>query len=217
MSAPLGAAVVLCGGKSSRMGRPKAWLPFDGEALLTRVTRLLSDCCAPLVVVAAPGQDLPPLGGSAEVVRDEIEGRGPLQGMSAGFAALEGRAEATFVTTTDAPFLEPALVRRLFALRELHPGGPYDVVIPKADGHHQPLCAVYAVALRHVVDDLLAQDRRRPFFLLERAKTLTAEAPLLLDDEPLRAADPTLRSLRNLNTPEDYEAALRELGKEDRA
>jgi len=203
--------VVLCGGKSSRMGRPKAWLPFGGEALLTRVTRRLAECAEPIIVVAAPGQDLPPVADSVEIVRDARESRGPLQGMSAGLAALDGRATSAFVTSTDAPFLEPAFVRRLFALRQGHPGGPYEVVIPKADGHHQPLSAVYSVALVRVVDELLARDRLRPFFLLERAKTLTAEAPLLLEDEALREIDPTLRSLRNVNTPEEYEAALREL------
>jgi len=211
VSTTVGAAVVLCGGKSSRMGRAKAWLPFGNEALLTRVTRRLACCADPIIVVAAPGQDLPPLGDSVEIVRDAVQDRGPLQGMAAGFGALDGRATAAFVTSTDAPFIEPAFVRRLFALREVHPGGPFDVVIPKADGHHQPLSAVYSVALVRVVNELLAQNMRRPFFLLERAKTLTAEAPLLLEDDALREIDPTLRSLSNVNTPEQYEAALEAL------
>ena len=55
------AGVVLCGGRSSRMGRPKAWLPFGRELMLPRVVRLLGEAVGPVAVVAAPGQDLPPL------------------------------------------------------------------------------------------------------------------------------------------------------------
>src|SRR5262249_30836837 len=72
--------IIVCGGRSSRMGRPKAWLPFGEELMLPRVARLLGETAAPLVVVAAPGQDVPPLPSEIAVVRDEEEGRGPLQG-----------------------------------------------------------------------------------------------------------------------------------------
>src|SRR5437764_9686309 len=99
------AGVVLCGGQSSRMGRPKAWLPFAGELMLPRVVRLLGEAVAPIIVVAAPGQDLPPLPSKVKIVRDEEKGRGPLQGLSAGLAALEGEADAAFASSCDVPFL----------------------------------------------------------------------------------------------------------------
>src|SRR5205807_272847 len=100
--------VVLCGGRSSRMGRPKAWLPFGGEALLQRVVRRLGEAVSPVVVVAAPGQELPSLPSEVAIVRDPEEGRGPLQGLAAGLAALAGRADAAYATSCDAPFLRPA-------------------------------------------------------------------------------------------------------------
>ena len=50
--------IVLCGGQSTRMGRPKAWLPFAGELMLQRVLRLLGTVVQPIVVVAAPEQDV---------------------------------------------------------------------------------------------------------------------------------------------------------------
>lgn len=190
------------------MGRPKAWLPFGGEALLQRVVRRVSEAAWPIVIVAAPDQEIPPLSSDIRVVRDPVEGRGPLQGIAVGLGAMEGHADAAFVSSTDAPFLEPALIRRLAALRS----GGFDIVVPRADDHHHPLCAVYACSVRPEADALLAAGRPRPFFLFERVRTLVADAPLLLEDPALAAVDPTLRSLRNLNTPEDYEAALRELG-----
>src|SRR5262249_61922136 len=105
--------IVLCGGRSSRMGRPKAWLPFDGEPMLVRVVRRLGEAVSPLVVVAAPGQDVPPLPADVTVVRDEVAGRGPLQGLQAGLEALRGGAEAADLSSCDVPFLRPAFVRPL--------------------------------------------------------------------------------------------------------
>src|SRR5256885_15180752 len=93
------AGIVLCGGQSSRMGRPKAWLPFAGEIMLPRVVRLLSEVVAPIVVVAAPGQDVPPLPPEVDVVRDPERGRGPLQGLAAGLAALKGKADAAYLSS----------------------------------------------------------------------------------------------------------------------
>src|SRR5439155_26929423 len=69
--------IVLCGGQSKRMGRPKAWLPFAGELMLQRVVRLLGEAVKPIAVVAAPGQDVPPLPPDIPLVRDDEGGRGP--------------------------------------------------------------------------------------------------------------------------------------------
>ena len=87
------AGIVLCGGRSSRMGRPKAWLPFGVETMLQRVVRILREVVEPVVVVAAPNQDVPALPAGVEIVHDEVEGKGPLAGLAAGLAALEGKAD----------------------------------------------------------------------------------------------------------------------------
>ena len=206
--------IVLCGGRSSRMGSPKAWLDFGGETLLARVVRLVRQRCAPVVVVAAPGQDVPPLPPDVGIARDPLEGRGPLQGIAAGLQALleprpgsEG-VDAAFVTSTDAPFLEPALIARLAVLR----GDDHDVAVPHTDGHYHPLTAIYAGTCLPHVEALLAADRLRPFFLYERVRTRVCDAGTLLADPDLANADPALRSFENLNTPEDYTRALVTLG-----
>src|SRR4030095_9801270 len=81
-------AVVLCGGKSTRMGSSKALLPFGPETMLQRVVRLLADVVSPIVVVAAVDQPLPMLPPEVIITRDELEGRGPLEGLRAGVKAL---------------------------------------------------------------------------------------------------------------------------------
>ncbi len=194
------AGVVLCGGRSSRMGRPKAWLPFGREVLLPRIVRLLAEAVDPVLVVAAPDQVLPPLPEHIAIVRDQREGRGPLQGLWAGLKALHGRADAAYVTSCDAPFLQPAFVRRLIDLIE-----NALICVPRVGDHHHPLAAVYRLEAVEAVDRLLAEDRLRTLSLIDSVPTRVVEAGELAD------VDPTFQTLRNLNTPEDYQAALREL------
>jgi molybdenum cofactor guanylyltransferase len=195
------AGIIVCGGQSKRMGRPKAWLPFAGEIMLPRVVRLLSQVVAPVVVVAAAGQDLPPLPADVAVVFDEERGRGPLQGLAAGLKALQGRAEAAYASSCDVPFLRPAFVRRMIELRGLN-----WICVPHVGDYYHPLAAVYQIDVLSAVEKLLAADRLRPVFLFEAVPTRIVTADELAD------ADPTMQTLRNLNTPEEYTAALSEVG-----
>ena len=101
--------IVLCGGKSSRMGRPKLSLPFGSELMLPRVVRILSEVVSPIVVVAATDQVLPDLPSNILIVRDEHEYLGPLAGIELGLRALrESGIEAAYVSSCDVPLLRPA-------------------------------------------------------------------------------------------------------------
>jgi molybdopterin-guanine dinucleotide biosynthesis protein A len=193
--------IVLCGGRSSRMGRPKAWLPVGDELMLQRVVRVLAGVVSPVVVVAAPGQDVPPLPGDVDVARDETEGRGPLAGLAAGLAALEGQADAAYLSACDVPLLVPGFVRRV--IERL--AGESLIAVPRGDGYFHPLAAAYSLAVRDTVMSLLAADRLRPAFLFDALPTRVIEPHELAD------VDPTFQSLRNLNTPDEYEAVLRQL------
>jgi molybdopterin-guanine dinucleotide biosynthesis protein A len=194
--------MVLCGGKSTRMGRDKATLPFGEELMLQRVVRLLGETVDEIVVVASPKQDLPPLPDTVHIVRDQREGRGPLEGLLAGFTAIQGRADAVFATSCDVPLLVPEFVRKMFDLL-----GQHDIAVPKEDKFHHPLAAVYRVdAVLPVVETLLAADRMRPFYLFEQCDT--REVPVI----ELSSADPKLASLMNLNRGTDYLDALATMG-----
>jgi molybdopterin-guanine dinucleotide biosynthesis protein A len=203
MNSNLG-AVVLCGGQSRRMGQPKAWLPFGPEVLLQRVVRLIGAGIAngPIVVVAAPGQECPPLPSSVTIVRDEVSGRGPLQGLAAGLRGLPESVELAYASATDVPFLEPGWIRRLAALI-----GPDDLAIPFVDGFHHPLAALYRCGtVLPAIDALLQAGRLRPVFLMESLRSRVVAA------DELRSVDPDFRTLRNLNSPDDYQRALEEYG-----
>jgi molybdenum cofactor guanylyltransferase len=194
--------IILCGGQSRRMGRPKAWLPFGPELMLQRVARLLSQVVGPIVVVAAPGQDVPELPGPVVVVRDSVSDRGPLQGLAAGLAALPEEVELAYATATDVPFLQPAWVTRLAGLI-----GDRDLAIPEVGGYLHPLAAIYRRStVLPAVETLLSEGRLRPVFLLDAVRGLRVQPEMMTE------VDPELSTLRNLNTPEDYRQALEEAG-----
>ena len=198
------AAVVLAGGRSTRMGTSKAALEWHGSTLLRRTTGIVGRAVdGPVVVVRAPGQPLPDLAEDVQVVDDPVEGRGPLQGLAVGLGALAGRAEVAFVCSTDLPFLHTAFVRRVVsALTD-----DWDVVLPRARGFNQPLAAAYRTSLLPQVEALLAADRLRPAFLFEGCRTLRLDDDALLADPALAAADPGLESVSNVNDRDDYAAA----------
>ena len=188
--------IVLAGGRSTRMGTSKALLPFGPETMLQRVVRLLGEVVAPTVVVAASDQQLPTLPPDVIVTRDEREGRGPLEGLRAGLKALPERVDAAYVTSCDVPLLVPGFVRQMLDLAR-----GYDVAVMEIDGFTHPLSAIYRRSTLPYVEDLLAHNRLRPVFLFEVVRTRRVRPEEM-------TADPDLRTLRDLNTREDYEQAL---------
>ena len=179
------------------MGVPKATLPFGPETMLQRVVRLLGTVVSPIVVVAASGQTLPPLPDEVTVTRDEREARGPLEGLRAGLKALPQSVEAAYVTSCDVPLLVPAFVERMIELM-----GDHDIAVMEVDGFPHPLSAVYRRDTLPHVESLLANDRLRPVFLFDAVRTRRVQPA------EMTVVDPELRTLRNLNTHEDYLAAL---------
>ena len=186
-------AVVLTGGKSSRMGRPKALLPFDGEPLIAHVLRGLKNIFTEVVVVAAPEQELPAL--PAVLVRDEVAYQGPVSGIYHGLKAAT--KEICFVTSCDAPFLNLALISHL-----LSQISDNDVVVPFWQERFQPLHAVYRTSVAPLLKDQLERGELRPIFLYHKVRTLK------LDEDKVRRFDPEGLSFLNMNSPADYDAAL---------
>ena len=201
--------MVLAGGRSSRMGAPKAALEWHGSTLLRRTVGILARATGgPVVVVRAPGQELPELPGDVELVDDPREGKGPVQGLAAGLAALSDQADVAFVSSTDLPFLHPAFVRRV--LRAVHEGA--DVGLPIARGYPQPLAAAYKTSLAPMAEKLVQAERLRPAFLFEQCQVSRLDEAALKDDPVLAALDPDLASVVNVNEPDEYRTARSQPG-----
>lgn len=195
-------AIILCGGKSSRMGRDKASLPFGPELMLQRVVRILSEVvdCSAIVVVSATGQILPPLPPEIRVACDENPGRGPLEGLAAGLKAMPDHVEAVYATSCDVPLMVTNFVRAMF-----NHLGEHEIAVPVEGEFHHPLAAVYRPRVLTAVQQLLNANRLRPRFLFDEVDTIEVHV------ESLREFDPTLSTLMNLNHPDDYEKALQQL------
>jgi molybdopterin-guanine dinucleotide biosynthesis protein A len=188
------------------MGTPKAALEWHGSTLLRRTVGILARVTnAPVVVVRAPGQDLPNLPKGTLITDDPREGKGPVQGIAAGLAVLRGRADIAFVSSTDMPFLHPAFARCV--LRVLENSEPTDVALPLVRGFRQPLAAAYRVSLAETAERLVAEDRLRPAFLFGQCAVETLDHAALKQDPALAALDPDLNSVVNVNTPADYQEA----------
>jgi molybdopterin-guanine dinucleotide biosynthesis protein A len=186
------------------MGAPKAMLEWHGSTLVRRVAGIVARAVdGPVVLVRAPGQALGCLPDRFEVVEDLEEGKGPLGGLSVGLEALQAHGDVAYVSSTDAPLLHPAFVRRVVG--EVTDGT--DACVPFVRGFRQPLAAAYRVSLAPLVKSLLAADRLRPSFLLEACSWSELDDGSLLADPDVARFDPELDSVTNLNDPADYEAA----------
>jgi molybdopterin-guanine dinucleotide biosynthesis protein A len=192
-------AIVLVGGGSSRMGRHKATLPLGGTTLIERLVAELRCAFADIVVVAAPESvaeaALPAL--DATVIRDEVAFAGPAPALLLGLRSV--RHDVAFACACDLPMLNADLAAWLCSVLEER----NDAVIPVVDGCQQVLHAVYRQRCAGVLETMLGGGGR----------SLRALAPLLdvrsIREQELRQVDPELRSFFNLNTREDYAAALR--------
>ncbi len=175
------------------MGTPKALLPFAGEPLIVHIVRTLRRLFVDVIVVAAPGQELPRM--PVTVVYDDVAYQGPVGGIYYGLMAAAG--ESAFVSSCDSVFLSVPLISHLLSIR-----GDYDVVVPRWDGRYQPLLAVYRKTVLPSLEAQLAAGDRTAVHLFDKVRTRVVE------EEEIRRYDPDGDSFFNMNRPEDYAEAL---------
>lgn len=190
-SLPL-AAVVLAGGASRRMGRDKATLVIDGPTgpttLVERAVSIVAARCAPVYVIAAPGQALPEL--PAVTLRDEVRGVGPLLATGRGLrAAAESGVDHAFVCAVDMPELTTELIETLTGPAERLGA---DAIVPW-DGRDHYLAGIYRTALFTTVAGLVDAGQRSMRALVDSVDTQ-------------RIVMPQQSALANVNTVADLAA-----------
>ena len=202
--------LVLAGGRSSRMGRDKAWLEVEGEPALLRVIRAgLGGGAERVVVVGSPGQPLPPLPAGAERCDDPVDRthEGPLSGLAAGLERLHAHGVAVAcLAPCDALWLDAEHVR--FMLRTLDQDREHAALVPEtgplADGTRvlHPLCGAVRVEVAWQTARALLQSGQRA----ARALLVGLHARRLAV-----ASLPQPRVVEGCNTPEQWERAVAEL------
>lgn len=191
------AVAILAGGESRRMGADKTRLLLHGKPLLQHVIERVTPLERPILLISNTPDVHEAFG--LPIVPDAIPGVGALGGLYT--ALLHSPAPRTLVVAADMPFLNTALLAHLLSLRS-----PADAYVPFLGGHWQPLHAVYR------------QQSCLPVFREQIAvgqlKIQDSYARLRvqrMDEATFRAYDPHLRSVWNINTPQDL-ARAEELG-----
>jgi molybdopterin-guanine dinucleotide biosynthesis protein A len=192
---PAAAAIVLAGGRSTRLGRDKASEPLLGLPLLQRVLDRVDGLVDGRIVVVRAGQVLPAVAGhDFVIVEDLYPDAGPLGGIYTGLAAMQ--APHAVVVACDMPLLQRRLISELLRLAPAH-----DLVVPVDEGLPQPLCAAYAKAC---IEPIRRQIEAGDLRIMNAFEHLRAR---YLAPVEWRAFDPQGLSFQNLNREEDLARA----------
>jgi len=184
-------ALVLCGGRSKRMGRPKAFLPYNGTTMINHIVSTVADLFSETFIVANEPESYEDL--DVDVVKDILPYRGPLGGILSGL--LVSQFPHAFVIACDMPLVDAKLVRDLVCRRHEH-----DVVIAAHEDGIEPLLGVYSKnCIKPLEESLFNGDLSLKDFL-----NGLNSSTYLIDEGSEATVDSNLPSYFNVNTPQDY-------------
>lgn len=186
-------AIILAGGKSSRLGFDKQLLEYKGHYLIDLLLGLLSPIFAEVVLVS----NTPALhrGRGCRVVGDTLPGAGPLGGLQAGLEAA--RYPLCYVTACDMPWISMPYIRFLLEYHRQHPGA--EAIVTRLGEMLEPMNALYAKTLADTTLALLERQQRKMTALLDVARTV------YIPEATARRYSPDWGMFDNINTPADWQ------------
>jgi len=186
--------IVLAGGRSSRMGRNKAILEVGGERIIDRTVSLFNSLFKEVILVTNTPDEYAGLG--VKMVTDILPDKGSLGGIYTGL--FHASRNYSFIASCDMPFLNRRLIEFLLNLKV-----GYDVVVPRLNSGHEPLHAVYSKGCLNPIEAMIKKGDLRiiGFYPVVNVREVSEEelGPYLSDPSPFM----------NINTPDEYEEALR--------
>ncbi len=186
------AAFIMAGGKSTRMGRDKAFVEFEGQTLLARTLGLARSVTLDVRIVG----DAAKFASFAPVVEDIFRDRGPLGGIHAALRASQ--TDLNLMLAVDMPFVSTAFLKHLMG----YAGGSPEatVLVPRTGGRRQPLCAIYRREFADAAETALLVGQNKIDLLFSATKTR------VIEEEDLQRDGFSRDIFRNFNTPEELEA-----------
>jgi molybdopterin-guanine dinucleotide biosynthesis protein A len=195
-------AVLLTGGKSSRMGTEKALVQFRGKPLVRWPLEILVEVADELVVSVSPSPSeelLHVLGKDVTVVRDTRGGMGPIEGLLSAFRRVGG--EYVAIAPCDSPFIETGLYDVLFSEAEGHDGA-----VPLVNGYYEPLIAVYRrEAFLGALERTVGEGRSKPIDAYRYMDLV------FVTEKEIMRNGVSLDSFININLSHDLDAANKKL------
>lgn len=191
-----GSAVILAGGRSTRMGFDKQLLQSGGRTITDELIAELKTCFSDVLISSSRPELYE--GRDVRVVQDVFEGCGPLAGIHA--ALLQARSQWVFVTACDMPYLEPAYIDYMMGrLRDRLSADAYEVCATEREGRLEPFHAFYGRAALPLLENRLEQGLCSVTRFVREAKAL------IIPEGEAESFLPGWRAFLNLNTPEEYE------------
>lgn len=199
------AGVILAGGKSSRMGTPKELLEWRGRTLIAHLQQEISGTGLPCLIVSNRPETLIEKGrlisgADVEITRDLVPSAGPVSGIVTAFRMRS--EEVLLMLSCDLPFAERAQLGRLIAFAGQ--AGSWDAVVVRAQERLHPLFALYHRRTQDHFEEALQAGQYRLMDVLQKLRVVETPPGLI---DPWAAC--------NVNTPEEYRAALREQKKRE--
>ncbi|MDR4950116.1 molybdenum cofactor guanylyltransferase [Neobacillus cucumis] len=185
------AAIILAGGKSSRMGTNKALLKINEKTNIERIVEQLKLLFDDLILVTNDAKTYEFL--DVQMVPDQYPGMGPLAGVHAGLNV--SNYDVNLVVACDMPFISSELAEALLANTS-----NYDAVVPVINGKQHPLFAVYQKQVAKMVEERIQSGQLRMKHLLDDLNVLYVTEKELATYSPI-----TLEKVFfNMNHPEEY-------------
>ncbi len=186
--------LVLCGGDSRRMGQSKAWLALNSQTMLDRVVVTVSNLTSEIVVAARSTQSLPPVSSHVRYAYDKPNHAGPLAGIAAGMTLLAPTCDAVVVVACDHPLVSVSFLQTMIGAL-----GEVAAIVPQYEDRTYPLLAVYRTS---TLQALLSQLNNGNYRAMDFVRGSQAK---ILDVSALALSKIDLMSLKNVNTPADWQ------------
>lgn len=185
-------SVVMAGGKSSRMGTDKSFVPLLGKPLIEHVLERLGGIGQEEIIITNRPEDYEYL--NRPMFQDIIPNRGPLGGLHT--ALVHANYPHILVTACDMPWLNRSLLEYMVSLRH-----HAQAIVPRWQRYPEPLHAVYSKSCLTPIEQKLSAGSLKMISFYQEIEVL------YLEQDDIARFDPQGRSFSNINTPEDLAQA----------
>lgn len=181
--------IVLAGGKSSRMGRNKAFLEWQGHPLIERSLQVLRPIFSEIIISTNNPELYEPY--EVKTVQDIYVDQGPLGGLHACLG--EAQNDYSFFVACDMPFLDPEVIRFLAELT-----GKESVIVPDVAGGLHPLHAFYHKNCLPIIEKKLKAKRLKLIEIYQECNVRYVR------EEEFRGFPEVRQTFSNINTPQEW-------------
>jgi molybdenum cofactor guanylyltransferase len=194
--------IILCGGLSTRMGKDKGSMSYDGKPMVVHLIESLKQVADEILLVLRNESQYRIYkdmlsnysiieNSEFKILMDTITDKGPLGGIYTGMNAIN--SEKAMVVPCDSPFISKELVSQLFEISEKY--NEFNSFVPVwADGNMEPLHSIYPVSSHEIIEELLLKDQKSIKALIKRLNVKYIE---------IEEFNLPKKSFLNLNSPED--------------